>query len=362
MNPNVHEPVRAGFASMLGFARRAASRACVARMGTLVALLSACQGGISDLPEPLGVSALNFDPPRSIADGKSVVKLEVRVDSAAPPSDGKVLLTTTVGTFLGGTTTITISLEPGGLGFAQLKAPDAAGVAKISATAAGVTRYFEVTFDAAVPVAQTKGILGIVTSPTASVADATSLVTFKVIVDTLPRPSPNVVALSTTAGTFAGTNSATTVNVPVNDSGYAYARLRAPAEPGTALVTATVGSSVRQSEIVFAPAPPESVLLSGDFAVKAGALNSAAISALLLRATGAPSSGVSVQFSADTVGGKSGDFGAFSPRTATSTSSTVLTRFTAGETSYRGDVTIRVRGMRGAVVVRDSVTVRVVNP
>jgi hypothetical protein len=327
----------------------------------IIAAVAACHGGINNPPDPDGVDNILFEPPTAAADGATVVALTV-IDTITPPADTKVALTSTIGTFLGGTTTITVALNDSGRAFAQLKAPSGAGTAVIAATAAGVTKYFQVPFTPASSPPVTKGITALIPSPPSSLADGATVVTIKAVVDTAPRPNPYTVTLTTTAGTFLGTGTASTVTVPVGDSGFARAQLRAPSDSSIALVTATTGGVTRFVEVRFDPAPPNAVQLSGDFAVKAGPANSATITVQLLRAVGVPSPGVTVRFSADTGQGSGGAFGQFSPRTVVSSSPTVTTRFTAGETSYRGPITVRVQATRGSTTVTDSTIVQVVSP
>jgi hypothetical protein len=323
-------------------------------------MLVACRK-IVDPVDPDGVDSVQFAPATAAADGSAVIALTV-VDTIAPPSDKKVILTSSIGTFLGATATITVMLSDSGRGYAQLKAPSSAGTAIISATAAAVTKYFNVAFSAIPPTPVSKGITQLLPSATSELADAASLVTLKAVVDTAPRPAPFSVTFATTGGTLLGGSSPTTITVPVDDSGFARAQLRAPSDPSPVFVTATSGGVTRSVVVSFAPAPPNNVRLTGDFAVKAGAANSAGFTAQLLRAVGIPSPGVAISFSADIAGERNGTFGQFSPRTTVSTTPTVTTRFTAGETTYRGPVVVRVRAVQGATTVTDSVFIQIVAP
>ena len=323
--------------------------------GIVVAALVACHGVIDDPLDADGVDELTFTPATASADGTAVVELAV-IDTVAPPTDGKVVLATTLGTFLGGTSTITVALNDSGRAYAQLKAPNTEGLARVAATAGGVTKYYNVRFD----LAATRGVIDLSASSRVALADGATVISILTTVDAQRRPSPYTVVLTTTAGSFLGGASALTITVAANDSGLARALLRVPIDSSIAIITGTSGGVTRSIELAFNPAPPTAVLLSGDFAVKAGVTNSAAFTALLLRNLGTPSPGAVVRFSADIPGSSGGTFGQFSPRSAISSTPIVSTRFTAGETAYRGPVVLRVHATRGAHTVTDSVTVQVV--
>lgn len=335
------------------FARMTARSNIVLMLG-----LGACEGDFATRPDSLGATNILVTPAAATADGTSIVTLTVTVDRMMPAADAKVTLTTTIGTFLGGTTTVTVAPNDTGVAFAQLRAPASAGTAIVAVTVAGVTKYVNVPFSVATPTV-TRGVVAIEVAPRRAPADGASTVAVRIVVDTTVRPTPNTVTLTTTAGTLIGGSPGLTV--PVNDSGFAYARLRAPADSSLALVTATAGGITKNTEVSFDPAPPEQVQLTATaFELKAGTANFLTVTSQLLRASGVPSSGATIAFSADTAGGRAGDFGQFSPRSGPSAGSPTSSRFTAGVTSYRGRATLRVRATRGSVTVEDSTYVLIV--
>lgn len=208
-----------------------------------------------------------------------------------------------------------------------------------------------------------KGVTELTATPDIDTADGSSVVTLRVVVDTVLRVTNNQVSLTTTAGALLPGAAGQPLTLTANDSGVAYAQLRAPGDSATALITATVsaGSASAQSRVTrvtFVPAPPTSVqLLSTVFGVKAGAENSIELTAVLRRKVGTPSPGTVVSFSADTASGKTGDFGRFLPPSVVAgTTGSVTTKFSAGATSYRGSVVLRVVATRGTKTVSDSIT------
>ncbi len=87
----------------------------------------------------------------TLADGVSAATVTVTVDTVVRPTDNRVLLTTTIGTFLGGTSTITVPVDTAGFAFAELRAPNVESTGRVSATAANITQYASVAFAAAPP-------------------------------------------------------------------------------------------------------------------------------------------------------------------------------------------------------------------
>jgi hypothetical protein len=96
--------------------------------------------------------------------------------------------------------------------------------------------------------------------------------------------------------------------------------------------------------------------------VKSGFANETAVQVVLLRATGKPTLGSLVTLSADTVGGRGGSFGQFTPTSVLATTDKVSVRFTPGTTAYRGQVIVRATATLAGESVTDSTTVVVTDP
>lgn len=206
-----------------------------------------------------------------------------------------------------------------------------------------------------------KGVTAVALDPAAPVADGTSIVNLKITIDTVVRPANNQVTVTTTAGALLPAGTPTTLTA--NDSGFAYAQLRAPTDAGTAIVTFVAAGAVHVERVTFAPAQPDRVQLTASaLAIKAGPLNTIDLTAQLLRKVGTVSPGATVVFSADTAGGKTGNLGVFSPKSLTSSTNTIGAKFSAGNTAFLGPAIVRVLVTRDNVSVSDSITVQIVPP
>jgi hypothetical protein len=312
--------------------------------------------GITEAPTPDTVLEIAAAPATAPADSASTVLITVQVDTTASPAITEVTFATTLGTFAGGTATITAPVDAEGRALAQLKAPAAAGTAIVTATAAGQTRTVQVTFTTPV-----NGFTSVSASPPTAPADGASTTVVTAQVNLAAVPAVRDVKFATTLGTFPG--NVTSVTVPVDASGTAQVQLRAPADTGTAIVTATAGGATRTTVVGFVPAPPTRLELTSDsFVLPAGLAHSVNLTATPLRSVGTPSPGTIVTFSADTVGGSGGGFGQFSASSVLVRSGSATSRFSAGETSYRGPVMIRATATQAGQSVSDSTIVTITSP
>jgi hypothetical protein len=311
--------------------------------------------GITEAPDPAGVVALTAAPPTAPADGTSLVVLTAQVDTTAEPAVTTVTFATTLGAF-GTAATVTAPVDEHGRARAQLKAPADTGTAIVTATAPGGTSSLQVSFTAPV-----NGFTGLSASPSSAPADGASTTIVTAQVNTAAVPSVREVQFTTTLGTFPG--GTTTITVPVDATGTARAQLRAPADTGSAIVTARAGGATRTMVVTYVPAPPTRLELVADaFVLPAGLARSVNVTATPLRNVGSPSPGTLVTFSADTVGGSGGGFGQFSTTSVLLRSGSATSRFSAGESNYRGPVIIRATATQAGQTVRDSTIVTVTNP
>jgi hypothetical protein len=326
------------------------------RMLLLLAALpfAGCELGITEAPSPEAVLALSAAPPTAPADGTSTVLLTAEVDTLAEPAVTTVTFVTTLGTF-GTTATVTAPVDEDGRARAQLRAPAETGTAIVTATVPGGTRSLQVSFTAPV-----NGFTTLSASPPTAPADGASTTVVTAQVNTAAVPAVREVKFSTTLGTFPG---ATSVTVPVDAQGTARVHLRAPADSGSAIVTATAGGATRTLVVGFVPAPPTRLEVTADaFVLNAGLTRSVNVTATPLRETGSPSPGTVVTFSADTVGGQGGGFGRFSASSVLVRSGSATSRFSAGETSYRGPVILRATATLAGQSVSDSTLITITDP
>src|SRR5689334_11510122 len=119
-----------------------------------VAVLWAC-GDDFNSPPTVASLAVTPSPASGVADGSSVVTLVATIDPTTAPGDAHVVFSTTIGTFLGGTSTVTATADGTGAATAQLKAPSSPGTAIVTAMFAGLTKSLQIQF-AASP--STKGV------------------------------------------------------------------------------------------------------------------------------------------------------------------------------------------------------------
>lgn len=340
-------PIRSAGLSSAWFTR--------ARAIVCMALLASC-GEDFNTPPTTPAFTVTSSSASGSADGTSIVTLTTLLPLGTPLADARVTFGTNVGAFVGGTASIVVNADENGKAVAQLKAPSSPGIALVTATYGTLTRSLQVTFTAA---SAPKGVTDVTSFPNKPRADGASIVDLEIAIDTSPRPTPNSVVVSTSLGSLLGGNP--TVTISADARGKALAKLRAPNDTGTALLTLTSGGITTYKSIQFVPALPDAVqLTASSFELKAGNANVVTLNAVLSRALGIPSPGVTLSFSADTLGGTSGNFGQFSTQHLSATTPTATTRFTAGATSFHGIVVLRVTARAGDVTRRDSTRIAIV--
>jgi hypothetical protein len=195
-----------------------------------------------------------------------------------------------------------------------------------------------------------------VTAPTDAPADGATLIRVQATVDTSLKGDARIVKFSTSAGTFIEPN------VRADSIGTAIAVLRAPVDSVTASVVATAGGTARRTDVRFSLARAERIDVDPSaFALEASAAKEITVTAHLRRTTGLASPGALVTFSAtDSTGASIGRFSSAAPSGA---NGDVTARYTAGDTSYRGRVTLTATttGAIGAAI-SGSTSIQVVAP
>jgi hypothetical protein len=195
--------------------------------------------------------------------------------------------------------------------------------------------------------------------PDSAFADGASLVLVSATVDSRIAVTNRDVKFRTTAGAF---NGAVDITVPADSLGVARTFLKAPADSAVAIVSATASTGTRTALLRFVRAYPESLMLQpGAFALTAGVTHQVEVTAVLRRATGIPTRGAVVAFTAnDSTGAARGAFSAVPPSDA---AGNVGVRYTSPDTAYAGRVTIHaaVRNASGAILA-DSAVLQIVPP
>lgn len=307
--------------------------------GVLGALSLATESGATSLP----------------ADGISRLRLVAEVTPASAPDRRTIAFTASRGTLIGGVAGTGANagaqlVDADGTGRAVIELQSSQQVETSEVTAAveqvaGLTRRLQIAFVAADP----NDTLRFVASPARAPADGATLSTFRVQVSPA-LPAGTMVSFAATAGTFAPENAAA-VTRPVDGGNTAAADLVSPATLGTGRVTATANNVTREATVQFDRALPDVITIStqGKFQVKADNADTATVVGTFLRDVGQVSEGTVATFRATDASGQSvGSFhevGTVSGPTGRQATATFL----AGNTAYRGRVTLTVGALGTAV-------------
>jgi hypothetical protein len=197
------------------------------------------------------------------------------------------------------------------------------------------------------------GLLAVTPQSKEAPADAVTLVRIEATIDTSLKGDARRVKFATSAGLFGDKPD---TEVRADESGLAVTFLRAPLEAGTAQVTASAGLTTLRSDVTFTTAFPERVDVDPSaFAVEAAPGKEITITATLRRTTGVPTLGRQVTFTSSV--------GRFSNAGPSNAAGVVVTRYTPGDTDYRGPVTITALtvGPSGSII-SGSTTINIVAP
>lgn len=208
-------------------------------------------------------------------------------------------------------------------------------------------------------------VLALSASAAAIPADGVSLATITAVIPAGAAPANRTIAFTTTAGSFAGTSPpGTTIEVPADVDGRAVVALQSGTQPAEARVQASVAGFVRTLTVRFTQALPETIDVDpGTFSLEPGFANTTTVTATLRRAGGGVATqGTEVRFTATTSAGAAvGEFRAVTPSDAQGRSTAL---YTAGDTAYRGPVTItaRVTDPATGATVAGTATLQIVDP
>lgn len=214
------------------------------------------------------------------------------------------------------------------------------------------------------PVAPDK-VLALTASAAAIPADGVSQATITAVIPADAAAANRTIAFTTTAGTFAGASPpGTSVQVPADVDGRAVVVLQSGTRPAEALVQASVAGFVRTVTVRFTAALPESIDVDpGTFALQAGFANTTTVTATLRRSGGGiATQATEVRFTATNPAGDTvGEFRAVTPSDAQGQATAL---YTAGDTAYRGPVTIaaRVTDPATGATVTGTATLQIVDP
>lgn len=168
-------------------------------------------------------------------------------------------------------------------------------------------------------------------------ADGFSKITLRAVIPQNTDSDKRTVTFATTSGKFVGGSN--THSVLADSKGSALVMLQSTQFIDTAIVTVNIANFKREEQIVFTQALPSSIRLDANtFELKASLSISTTITAILERLIGVPTIGTEVQFTTkpDTVG-------LFRKDTLSNKDGIASVIFSAGNTNFRGLLTIQAR-------------------
>jgi hypothetical protein len=339
-------------------------RKLCAAAASLALWLPAC-ANLDETANPDAVLQLTVTPPSVAADGFSTTTVVAELDPRTAERFRDVSFTTTLGRFVGGTssqdTTIVVAADTQGRARATLRSGTLVGTAVVTAEvrdgeAVKISRSLSIPFER-VPASN---VLSVGLSAAEAPADGASVTNVVARIASALISSERTVTFSTTAGTFGSPNTQSVAVRAANDD-TATAGLVSPRDPGTAVVTATINDVSARTTVTFAAALPEEATLSisGSFKLEASFSTKVILRLQLFRSVGTVTRGVEASFEATDVS-TGRVLGFFSGITPSDSSGLVTAEFTPGNTTERGEAVIeaRVRGTN----LRSTVRVELVDP
>lgn len=331
----------------------------------LAALVVAGCAGLDEPADPDSVLSLTVTPPSLPADGFTTGTVVVELDPRTAERYRDISLSTTLGSFVGGSsardTTLVVAADSNGRATASLRSSTTAGTAVVTAeilegSTVKVTRSIEVPFE---PV-PASNVLSISLGAREAPADGATVTNVVARIASAVVSSERIVTFSTTAGSLGSPN-VRSVDVRASTDDLATVGLISPRETGAAVVTATLNSVTVRASIDFVAAGPDSAALSvlGSFKVAASFSTKVLLRLELFRDTGLVSRGTEAVFTA-TDNGTGREFGVFNTVSPSDSAGIINAEFTPGNTVERGEATIRAK-VRGSNVTAQ-VTIEVVDP
>jgi hypothetical protein len=297
------------------------------------------------------------------ADGVSRLVLVARLSPDSAPDRRTVVFSASAGTLIGGAAGTggarTVDADATGTAVIQLQSAQQVETAEVTASVEqvpGLTKRLLIDFIVADP----NDVVRFVAAPAHAPADGATLSTFRVQVSAA-LPAGSMVSFAALPGAFAPENTSP-VSRPVDGSNTAAADLVSPSTLGSGRVTATANNVTREVSIQFDRALPNLITVStqGKFQVKADNVDTATVVGTFLRDIGQVTEGTVATFRATDDAGQSvgffRDVGTVSGPTGRQATATFL----AGDTTYRGRVTITV-GADGSSVI-GTADVEIVDP
>jgi hypothetical protein len=314
---------------------------------TVLAGLLSCSD-LNQVAEPDEVMVLSASPESIPANGYSVAQITAQISPQADQRLRDVIFETTSGRFPAAdpATPQTVVATAGVEGRATVALQSAAqtGTAVVSAEirdgqAVKISRSIDVRFETV----RASDVIVLSTASERAPADgATATSIFAQIGEAVPLLQRSVV-FATTSGSF-GAPGQQQVSRTAGSNNVASAELVSPRAPGVAVVTATINNIQSTTAVTFEHALPDRISVSviGNLQIKATFASRVIVEAKLERFVGQVTPGTEVVFRAfdeDT----QQTFGFWSGNNLSDSTGTVTAEFTPGNTTERGEATIRVR-------------------
>jgi hypothetical protein len=313
------------------------------------------QDSVRFFAAPADLVSLTLGADSAYADSVTTILVRAVIPRSSTVNPRSVTFETTLGFFGGDTGRATVAADSTRTATALLRAPTTPGLALVVAKAGNTVLQDTVRFFRAPP-----DLLSLTLGADSLQADNASTVRVRARVRGGTARTPRTVTFNASGGLFPGDS--TQVTVRVDSSGTATTLLRAPRNPGLAVVRASACNAALDATIRFVRAYPETVTLSADsFRVRAGSGNTLKIRATLRRGTGMVSPGATVVFTAVAPDGTA--VGWFAGETVSDTAGVAEATYTPGSTAYRGPVRVIATTQReGGGVVQDEMIIEVVDP
>ncbi|HET9766000.1 MAG TPA: hypothetical protein VFS60_04080 [Thermoanaerobaculia bacterium] len=291
------------------------------------------------------------------ADGVSRLRIIARISPDADADKRTVLFSTTAGTLVGtanASNQVAVAADVTGTATIELRSAQQVGSAVVTAqvqNVAGLSRQLTIAFTAADP----DSVIQFIAAPASAPADGATVSTFTVQLSP-SLPLGTQVQFQATAGLFQPENAATATRT-ADGSYQVSASLASPSAIGSGRVTATANNVSRQTTIEFQRAYPNviTVATNGTFTVKPSVSAGVTVVGTFLRNVGKVTPGTVATFRATTADGA--PIGFFRDVTTVTAAGTATATFLAGETDYRGAVTITVGAEGSSVTGTTGITV-----
>jgi hypothetical protein len=314
----------------------------------LVALLLA-GAACTDLDSPAeqdSVLQLTISPRALPADGFTSAQVVAEIDPRSQERYRDITFSTTLGSFPAGTSsgarTIVAAADANGRAVVVLRSAAQPGTATVTAEVRDgdkvkVARSVDVPFEAVA----VSSVVVLELTATSAPADGATVTNATARVAAALPSEQRTVTFSTTAGTLGAAGSAF-AQVRAGTDDLAIVGLVSPRTVASAVVTASVNNLTARRTVEFTHAYPDAVSLAvqGSFRLTASFSTKATLRAELSRDVGSVTRGTEVRFTAvdDSTGQ---EFGFWSAVNDSDLNGVATAEFTPGNTSERGEATIR---------------------